>query len=182
MEQRTHELEGSIKESCYTYERVMSRILTWQSVGDVEQRTRELDKCDWHYLFCVEAQWYQCMNERRSHVTLTHTRHKHHIHSFIPVSELPHKSYVYMYVCVAWLIHVRDMTHLYTYHNSATHAIITSHVVNVHWERVYMCVCVAWLIHVRDMTRLYMYHNSATHAINTSHVVNVHWERVVSHV
>jgi len=45
------------------------------------------------------------------------------------------------FICVTWLIFLRDMTHLYVWHDSS--------------------VCVSWLIHACDMTNSYVWHDSS---------------------
>jgi len=49
---------------------------------------------------------------------------------------------------VTWLVHIRDMTHLYTLHESFIYASWSIH--------IYM----AWLIHMCDMTHSYVSHDS----------------------
>jgi len=55
--------------------------------------------------------------------------------------EMTH-SYVWhdTFVCVTWLIHMRDMTHWYVWHDSL--------------------ICVTWLIRMRDVTHSYVWHDS----------------------
>jgi len=66
------------------------------------------------------------------------------------------------YICVTWLIHIRDMTHSCVWHDTFT---------CVTWL-IYMCdmthscrrrdsfICVTWLIHMCDMTHSYVWHDS----------------------
>jgi len=57
-------------------------------------------------------------------------------------------------MCVTWLIHVRDMTNSYLWHDPS---------IRVTWV-IHMCgmtdSCVTWLIHVCDMTHSYVWHDS----------------------
>ena len=66
------------------------------------------------------------------------------------------------FICVTWLIHMRDMTHSYVWHDAF---------ICVTW-RIHMCdmthsyvwhdsfIFVTWLIHMRDMTHSYIWHDS----------------------
>ena len=67
--------------------------------------------------------------------------------------EMTH-SYVWhdTFVCVTWLIHMRDMTHWYVWHDSL--------------------ICVTWLIRMRDVTHSYARHDSFLRVPWLIHVCN----------
>jgi len=95
------------------------------------------------------------------------------------------------FICVTWLIHVRDMTHAYVWHDSfkCVTWLNTNHCLEcptprarecvTHWCRS-LCVYATWLIHLCDtlmlltvcvcyMTHLYVWHADATHCVCVRH-------------
>jgi len=103
----------------------------------------------WHY---VTNYWVtNYMYIRVSYILVTLVSHTHICHSYIPVS---------------WLIHMRDMTHIYLWHDSF--------------------ICVTWLIYTCDMTYSYAWHDSSIRvpwlpAHTGEHHCTASWSAVRAH-
>jgi len=142
-----------------------------------------VEMCVWHDLFmCVTWLTYMC-DMTHPYYTLQMFKYSHaapwHVcvcgmtYSYVrPDSSISHvedvevisclhpdtHSYVWhdSFICVAWLIHVCDMTHPNMRHTSSTCATWLIHMCDP-WERLEVeLICVAWLIHMCDMTHPYV--------------------------
>jgi len=69
-----------------------------------------------------------------------------------------------LFICVPWIIHMRDITHSYVWHESficvtwLIHMCSTTH--SYVWHDAFTCA--TWLIHVFDMTYPHVHHASFT--------------------